>query len=112
MDDDPDNIRNTICVDFDKTIANNSDHPDYNILGPTDGAKNAMDTLRIAGKFIIIYSSRKRKYFWDVMDWLIKYQIPFDCLDMESKPLAEQYIDDKAVNFNGDWNETLSHVKL
>ena len=111
MSDDPDNVKNTICVDFDKTIANNSDHPNYEILEPTHGAREAMEALRLSGKFIIIYSARKRQHFWEVMDWLGKYQIPFDCLDMQSKPLAEWYIDDKAVPFNGDWGESLSYVK-
>lgn len=109
--DDPDNIRNTICVDFDKTLAYNSDHPNYDILGPTEGAKNAMDALKLAGKFIIIYSSRKRQYFWDVFNWLERYDIPFDCLDMGNKPLCEYYIDDKSVRFDGDWNKTLEQIK-
>jgi hypothetical protein len=104
--DDPENIRNRICVDFDETICSNSGHPDYNILEPKKGAREALESMQIMGKFVIIYTSRGRKHFWEVMNWLERYQIPFGCLDMENKPLAQTYIDDKGLRFHS-WYQTM-----
>ena len=100
----------TITIDFDKTIAHNGPHPDYEILGPIDGAKEAIDRLVRAHYKIIICSSRDKLDFWQVYNWLIKYDIKFDCLDLGNKHLCEYYIDDKAIKFDGDWNKTLAEV--
>lgn len=110
MNDDPENIRNTICIDFDETICENSGHPEYKILMPKKGAIEALQALNLAGKIIIIYTSRGRKHFWEVMNWLEHFEIPFDCLDMEHKPLAQLYIDDKAIRFDS-WDNVIKQIK-
>lgn len=104
-------ILNRISIDFDKTLAHNSPHPEYELLGPIVGARSAMRKLMDMGYKVIICSSRDLLDFWKVFNWLQKHKIPFDALDLGHKYLCEHYIDDKAIGFYGDWDKALSNIK-
>lgn len=104
-------VLNRISIDFDKTIAHNGPHPTYKILGPIAGARTALKKLQSMGYKVIICSSRDLLDFWKVFNWLQKHKMPFDGLDLGHKYLCEHYIDDKAINFDGDWDKALINIK-
>lgn len=111
--------KKNILIDFDGVIHKYSkgfnDGTIYD--SPTDGAKEAIDKLKRKYK-IVIFSARlspstnpdfedQRK---NMIDWLSKYGIYYDVLSYEKVP-AVAYIDDLAINFIGDWEDTLNKVE-
>lgn len=110
-----------IAVDFDHTLHNPDDRePGYRMGKPYPGAKEALDEFRRLGATIVIHTCRARaphglpdpdpslpytSTVAHVADWLDYFEIPFDQITA-MKPLADAYIDDKAVAFEGDWEHT------
>jgi predicted phosphatase len=100
-----------IAVDFDNTIA---EEDEVGRLVPVAGVREALQALREQGAIIVIHTcrvklSREKRQLTQEMykleKWLDDYQIPFDQIDMGDKPVARFYIDDRAVHFNGDWDQ-------
>lgn len=98
-----------ILVDLDNTIANNSGLPDFKLLGPLGGAKQALDEL--AKKFkITIYTARAWSEYNIIEGWLDQHEIPHRRI-ICGKPLGRFIIDDKNIEFNGNWEETIKKIK-
>ena len=85
-------------VDFDETLAHNSGYPDFKLLKPTKGAREAMIKLSKNWK-IIIYTSRPWADYRLIETWLKKYKIPFKDI-VCGKLLVAFMIDDKNLPFN------------
>lgn len=90
----------TLAVDFDGVLHDDSRRgtdPSVNQLGPPlEGAKNAICYLRNEKNHkIIIYSVKPPDI---IEDWLRYFDIPFDRITTQ-KPVADIYIDDKALHF-------------
>ncbi len=104
----------TICIDIDGTICHYIDWQGPNVFGEIlPGAVENITKLREAGYFIIIYTTRADKQA--VKRFLKKKGIPYDAINenpnqpanaVGGKPLADIYIDDRNIPFNGDWNKT------
>lgn len=86
---------------------------------PVPGSKEAMEALQEAGHKIYIFSTRSNKIFHkkDKVDhdkamkaWLEKHEIPFDKIWTFGKPMADLFIDDRALPFRGNWDETLDQA--
>ena len=108
----------TICVDFDGVIADYSKgFQGDNIFGaPLPGAIKALNKLTNNGIKVIIFTTRKdspelRKYLKD-------NEIPFDLINRndeqpktanQGKPLADIYLDDRAIRFD-TWNQALDDI--
>jgi hypothetical protein len=122
-------------VDFDATLFPwgplDDDSP------PLPHAKKALVAFRRAGYRIVIFTSRlshtwhrheiQRESDEGYMNWLIrvvdfsteqrehviktlkKHKIPFDDITSEKVP-AEYYIDDRAIEFRGDWSDVMQRV--
>jgi hypothetical protein len=118
----PPSAEGWVCVDFDGTL-----YPFGYLLDgpePLQGAVAAMMALRNEGFKIAIYTSRLspswyRSEGWDrneaemeqfayISQILTRDGIPFDKITCEKIP-AIAYIDDKAVEFKGDWGQTLEN---
>lgn len=104
------------CFDLDGTICYTKKlDEDYSDVLPIPGSIDTIQTLKSQGHYIIIYTARNMithnnnigKIIANqakiVIDWLNKYEIPYDELYF-GKPLADFYIDDKAVTFT-DWTK-------
>ncbi len=112
----------TICIDFDGTLC---DFAFPGIGTIKKGAKDAMKLFKYMGYYIIIYSCRtshrhyeifggdpdsptlERPHVIEMKNWLDENGIVYDEIDdgSKGKPLADYYVDDKAIRFENNWNE-------
>jgi hypothetical protein len=106
---------NAVCVDFDGVIAGFADNiEEFGTVIP--GAREALQQLRDTGYKIIIHTARPsdEAHREQLAQYLQQHGIPFDEINQNSdctwpatKPPADLYIDDRALRFEGDWQETI-----
>lgn len=110
--------KKTICVDFDGVIAQYDEFKGNDIFGdPIDGVQSAMEVLKKKGFTIIIFttrtaSSKLKKYLND-------NHITYDYINENpdqpkgsnsGKPIADIYLDDRAICFKGNWKYALESI--
>ncbi|HUS51794.1 MAG TPA: hypothetical protein VMZ91_16620, partial [Candidatus Paceibacterota bacterium] len=89
---------------------------------PTPGVKEALQELKDQGYDIVIQSARtsdvmsknpidKEMQKRRMVEYLDEHEIPYDFVSKGDKPPAQFYIDDRGVEFNGDWAEVLKRIK-
>jgi hydroxymethylpyrimidine pyrophosphatase-like HAD family hydrolase len=109
------------CVDFDGVIADYSGgYQGMGVFGdPIPGAAESLQYLSKKGWKIVIYTGRGEKGL--VSAYLNRYQIPFDAINqnvegihqaesMSPKPVADVYLDDRGISFNGSWDKALRDI--
>lgn len=112
----------TIAVDFDGVIHGYSEgFKDGTIYDePVPGAADALRKLKDEGHKIYIFTTRTNRLFHKkdygdqeraIEEYMNKHDIPFDKIWSFGKPMADIFIDDRAVGFRGNWNETLDEVQ-
>jgi phosphoglycolate phosphatase-like HAD superfamily hydrolase len=106
----PDDELKSIVIDFDKTIAQNGPHPDYDILEPVKGVREFLESLYMLGWHITVWTARSDHFHEVIEDYMEKYMIPYDRI-ICGKPFAKYYIDDRAVNFSGNWEDVIEQIK-
>lgn len=99
-----------IGFDFDDTIASNSGLPDFILQEPMAGTKQAIDELVSKGWKIIIYTARPWSQYNVIEHWLNTHQIPFRSI-VCGKMLLRWMVDDRNIEFNGDWGQVLTKIK-
>lgn len=108
----------TLVIDFDNTIAEDN-FPQ--IGAPKPNVKEALEQLKENGYTIRIFSCRTNQLSNDknpeeekskIEAWLTENQIPFDGVEMgtEGKPFAGHYIDDKAIEYDNNWQEIVNRL--
>jgi len=107
-----------VCIDLDGTIAHYTEWKGETKFGdPIEGVQDALKRLRAEGWKIIIYTTRSNIKL--VTKYLNTHHIPFDHLNenpeqpenaIGGKPIANAYIDDRGIQFNGDWQKTANEV--
>ena len=117
----PGAMQKIVAVDFDGTLC---DHEFPSIGAPKVGAKEALQRIRDLGFKILIWTCRtchfnyeifggdpsthtfERQSVKDMIAWLDANEIPYDEIDDGSrgKPLADFYLDDKALRFDSSTN--------
>jgi hydroxymethylpyrimidine pyrophosphatase-like HAD family hydrolase len=111
----------TLAVDIDGTIVTASpsrpDDFDVTKFGEVlPGAVETLEDLRRDGWFILLYSCRgnpSSNQGWtapalktNIAMWADEAGVPYDDVWVgEGKPQANAYLDDKNVEFNGDWSK-------
>ena len=105
----------TIAIDFDGVLHLDI-NKDHSISGKViSGAKQAIDKLKEKYK-IVIFSARVSSEFninkgiKDISEFLDSQHIHYDDISI-CKPVAEYYIDDRAVHFS-TWDDTLHQLEL
>lgn len=104
------------CFDLDGTICEiKKEGQHYLDVNPLPGAVETLQRLKSEGHYIIIMTARNMLTYGNnvgkiianqsliVIEWLNKHCIPYDELHF-GKPLADFYIDDKAVRLT-NWEE-------
>lgn len=102
----------TMCVDFDGTIADYSQgFQGRGVFGaPLPGVQVVFNQLRQDGWKIIIFTTRSEVS--KLKDYFDQHGIIFDEINSNSdqpadsnhgKPIADVYIDDRGITFNGNW---------
>lgn len=94
-------------VDFDKTIASNSGHPLYLPGEPLPGAVEALQELDRRGFKITIFTARAWTDYKNIEQYCEHYNIPVRRI-ICGKPLLKSMIDDKNIEFDGDWDKALN----
>ena len=108
-----------VCIDLDGTIAHYEEWQGEDFFGePVEGVQSALGQLRKEGWTVIIYTTRGNQTL--IEGYLEKNSIPFDYINhnpdqpanaAEGKPYADVYVDDRGVQFNGNWSATLNAVR-
>jgi hypothetical protein len=110
-----------IAIDFDGVLHGYSKGwSDGTIYDPpVPGTREAMEALKAQGHYLLIFSTRTNKVFRKKDDpdqeplikaWLAEHGIPYDKIWTYGKPMADIYLDDRALSFRGDWADTLSQI--
>jgi len=115
-------------VDFDNTICNwNGVIGEYG--EPVPGALKAIVDLKNQGYTFVLHTCRtaaeaspgtplkwektpaeKARVMKEVLRWLSYHNFPIENVWVHDKPFGDVYLDDRAVYFNGDWDETTREV--
>jgi hypothetical protein len=83
--------------------------PLFDLGEPIPGAVEAMKKLDSDGWKLVIYTARHWSDYINIEDWLTKHGIPFREI-ICGKPLFRYMIDDKNIEFKGDWGQVLSKI--
>ena len=98
-----------VLLDFDNTLCENSGFPDFNptkIIGTGVKAVNKIIAMDLTP---VIFTARPWSEFNIVKNWLRENNIPIKLI-ICGKPLARCLIDDRNIEFNGDWDEAISKI--
>jgi hypothetical protein len=108
-----------VCVDLDGTIAHYKTWQGEEVFGdPVEGVQDALGQLKQDGWTIIIYTTRSKQTL--IEGYLKRHAIPYDYINYNpdqpenaigGKPFADAYVDDRGVQFNGNWSATLNEVR-
>lgn len=109
----------TICVDFDGVIAEYGSWRGKGIFGdPIRGVHEFMRKLKGEGWKIIIHTSRSETDL--IKRYLEEEKIPFDYINYNpinvelgcnlGKPVADIYLDDRAITFCGNWQKAYMDI--
>ena len=95
-----------LCVDFDGVLNNYNGWKGNDELGvPRPWAKEFLEIL--SKEYVLyIFTTRDRK---KVVEWLDKYNMSYDYVT-DIKVGAVAYIDDRAITFRGNYEETLKEL--
>ena len=99
----------TISIDLDGVL-NNYEKYDPNIIPEIrEGAREFIQELHKSGYKLILFTNRKPLL---ASKWLIENDLDRYFSDVTNvKPMAKIYIDDRAINFDGNYNKTLKSIK-
>lgn len=105
------------CFDFDGVLAMYEGWKGRNHFGePVPGMRELLQDLKSDGWRIVVFTTRGCT---EVREWCEKHNIPIDYVNMNpeitgqnpSKPVASFYVDDRAINFNGDVDKLRENIK-
>jgi hypothetical protein len=99
-----------VSIDFDDTLCRNTGLPDFLPTEIIEGANKACKEIRAKGFVPIIYTARG----WEDHE-IVKHWVKDNNLDIEfivcGKLLVRWHIDDRNIEFKGDWKEVLDKIK-
>lgn len=112
-----------LLIDVDSTLCETrKEHEHYSDVIPKKGAIETLKDWKARGYYIMIYTSRNMSKYNNniglivanqapiLQEWLKKHEIPYDELHF-GKPLSDVIIDDKAIRYENNWEETKKLVE-
>lgn len=107
-----------VCIDLDGTLAHYDDWKGESYFGRIiNGASKALAEIKEKGWLIIIFTTRTNKEL--IKNFLDENNLVFDFINenpyqpenaIGGKPFADVYIDDRAIQFNGNWQEIVNEI--
>jgi hydroxymethylpyrimidine pyrophosphatase-like HAD family hydrolase len=95
-------IKKTICVDFDGVLNKDNGYEEGNLGEPLSASKEFIKELRKKYKVVILTSRPKEQ----VINWLNNNGFP--SMEVTNRKIpAVAYIDDRAIQFNGSYIQTI-----
>ena len=101
----------TVCIDVDGTISHYIEWVDSKTFGEVlPHCAETIHHLKADGWYVIIYTTRAD--IAEIGKFLEANNIPFDAINenpnqpdnaIGGKPIADVYVDDRAIQFDGDW---------
>lgn len=101
----------TVCIDIDGTISHFIEWVDSKTFGEVlPHCAETIHHLKADGWYVIIYTTRADKA--EISKFLENNNIPFDAINENpnqpdnakgGKPIADVYVDDRAIQFDGNW---------
>ena len=100
--------KKTIAIDLDGVLDNYTKYTEEIIPPIRKGAKEFI--IKLSKDYeIILFTTRSPKL---ATEWLIDNKINQYFKDVtNTKPLATIYLDDRAINFNGDYDKSLEEIR-
>lgn len=98
-----------VGVDFDNTLFNTSGYPDYTPTTIIEGSKEALDKIVAMGYKVVIFTARPWSDLYLIKHLIKEYNLPVDQI-ICGKPLFHCLIDDKNIEFNGNWKDSLDKL--
>ena len=105
----PDSELKWILCDLDCVLAKGI-WPEEGIGEPIEGAVLAVNLLTSKGYKIIIHTARHWSDYENIENWLNDNGVIFSRI-VCGKILAKFSIDDRAISFDGNWNDVLKKIK-
>jgi hypothetical protein len=107
----------TICFDFDGVLAAYDEWKDGEIGDPIPAGIELARLLDAKGYMIVVNTCRthpmhgtRTEQYIAVTNWLYKHEVPFNWVEMDGKPVADVYIDDRGLRFNQKLGDLLEYA--
>lgn len=102
-------VSETISIDLDGVLNNYEKYDKNSIPEIRKGAKEFIKELYYNGYELILFTNRKPLL---ESKWLIENDLDKYFSDVTNvKPIATIYIDDRALNFDGNYNKIINDIK-
>ena len=99
-----------VCVDFDNCICNNSGYPEYVPTTVIGNCKEVLKQITNRGFKVVIYTARPYSDYQMIENFLDDNELEYRRI-ICGKPLARYIIDDRNIEFSGNWDNVFDKIK-